>query len=220
MRRGLFVLDMDGTLLLDNSWLVLHKAFGLTALEDDVLLQLYQEGVVNYREWTDLIVRIYKSRGYATKARAYNALNSCRVHPQANQLVKTVKELGLQPVVLSGGLDVLVQDVARRLQIKRWAANHTMAFNDEGALEDLVIQDDDVAFKVSTLEYWCEKLDIDPTQCFCLGDGQNDEGIFKLTRRGILVFGSSAPPESSLCWRKVSDIANVIELLRNEVARR
>ena len=209
MSTGLVVFDMDGTVLNHNSWLKLHHAFGLDDGEDEVMLRWYSEGVLTYREWTDLIMRIYRARGRATRQRALEVFDRCTPHLAAHAVVAEVRARGFEVALVSGGIDILVESIARRLGIERHRANHRMVFDGEDQLVGMEMSDNDDAFKVTTLKDFCSEIGIPANACFCVGDGLNDRGVFDLTGHGILLCPPDTLPPFESYWKRVSDLSEV-----------
>lgn len=213
MSHGLVVFDMDGTVLEHNSWVALHRAFGLTDEEDRVMLRWHSEGVTTYPEWSNLITRIYKARGLATKQRALEVFEQCMPHNAARSVVAEVRARGFDVALISGGIDILAERTARVLGIERHHANHRMVFDDEDRLVDLECRGEDEAFKVAALLECCSEIGIPPDACFCVGDGLNDGGLFALTGRGILVCPPEMSPPFDHYWQRVPDLNDVLQLL-------
>lgn len=219
MSRPLLVLDLDGTVLLDNSWITLHAAFGLRPEEDRVLHGLYDEGILSYAGWTALILSIYRSRACANRQAALDAFATCRLHPATVDLVEGARDRGLEPALLSGGVSMLVDRIADQLDISLRAANHTLSFKEDGTVADLVICGDDVDFKMSTLQRWCLDRGVSPGRCFCVGDGANDRAIFELTGRGILICPPQNPPPFSNYWYRTSNLSSVLSIIDQELEK-
>ncbi len=206
--RELVVFDMDDTLLLNNSWVELHRAFGLSESEDRMMLDWFAEGVLTYRQWADLIARIYRSRKKANRGRADAAFRNCSLHPSVHAVVAEMKRRGYEVAILSGGIHDLVADVARRLELRHFLGNHSLLYDEHDRFLGLDIAGNDFEFKVNALSALCDRLGISPRACYCVGDGMNDEKLFELTGRGILICPPGTSPRTRSHWRRISDLSD------------
>lgn len=204
--KQLIVFDMDDTLLVNNSWVELHRAFGLSELEDRMMLDWYAEGVLTYRLWADLIARIYRSRKKANRQRAAEAFKDCLLQPSAPAVVAEMKRRGYEVAILSGGVHDLVADVARRLEVRYFLGNQRIRYDEQDRFVDLETSGDEDVFKVKALYALCERLGISPKACYCVADGMNDEGIFELTGRGILICPPEKTPRTKSHWCRISHL--------------
>jgi phosphoserine phosphatase len=207
------VFDMDGTLLRVNSWEELHRAYGLDDTEDRTMLRWYQDGILDYPAWTDLIVRIYMARGRATQENAMAAFDRYSLDPAAQDVVDEVHRRGLRTLLLSGGIDELVSRVAGALGIQRFVGNHNMRFGPEGNFVGFEIRGDDRTFKVEQLAAFCAEQDLAPSDCVCVGDGCNDAGIFELTGHGVLLCPPDRSPPFKNYWRRAARLEDLITYL-------
>lgn len=209
----LVVFDMDGTLLVNNSWIEVHTAFGLDPAEDQLMLRWYEEKIIDYALWTNLISRVYRTRGHASRQRIREASRRCAIHPLASQLVNKFRERNYEVALLSGGIDLIVEEVANCLKITRFAGNHTIRFDESGSFSCFDIYDSDARFKVSKLLEYCSELGVELKECLCIGDGHNDQDIFAATGRGILVCPADRSPPHNIFWKRVYDLGDVASLL-------
>lgn len=208
------VLDMDGTVLRMNSWQELHRCCGLLEAEDQVMLRWYSEGAISYRQWTDLISSIYRARGVATRDAVRAAFDRCAVDPSAEELVADIQRRGLRLILLSGGVDDLVDRVADQLRIEERAANHRIAFAADGRFAGFEIQGDDAQFKIARFKAFCERYSILPDECICVGDGCNDRLIFELSGRGVLYCPPGRVPPDMPFWRRAESLRDVQMILK------
>jgi|CXWL01.1.fsa_nt_gi phosphoserine phosphatase len=208
------VLDMDGTVLPANSWQELHRSCGLLEAEDQVMLRWYSEGAISYGQWTDLIASVYRARGMATRDAVLAAFDRCAVDPSAEELVAEIQRRGLRLILLSGGVDDLVDRVADHLGIEERFANHRIAYGADGWFAGFEIQGDDAQFKVARLMAFCKRHAFLPHECMCVGDGCNDRLIFELTGRGVLYCPPGRVPPDVPFWRRVENLRDVVMILK------
>ncbi|HVS32000.1 MAG TPA: HAD-IB family phosphatase [Thermoanaerobaculia bacterium] len=211
--KRLLVLDMDGTVLAENSWQSLHEAFGLRAEEDAVMLEWYRQGILSYADWTRLIEKIYVQRGLATRQRAVTALYGCRIRDGARELVDGARRRGYDIALISGGVSLLVERVAHELGIDHWSANHRLRFDDDGRFIALDMKGDDAEFKAAELAALCGRLKLPSSDCYCIGNGCNDRLVFELSGHGILVCDADKPRPFSGAWNEVRELAEALSVL-------
>lgn len=202
--------DLNKTLIHENSWLDLNRALGVTDEEDELFLRLYDEGIITYIEWTDLLTRIYKQRGKANRQNAVNALHNYTYVDGAKEIVTYLQNKGYQIALISGSIDILVGRVAAELGITLFEANHRFVFDANDQLKEIVTYGQDDLAKVNHLEHFCQTIGIRLTECVCVGDGDNDLELFRRTGHGITFTGSKIAEEAEYTINSLSDLRNIL----------
>ena len=111
----LVVFDVDGTLTSHASiWWRLHEHFN-TEEEGRVFYDQYFSGEISYNEWADLDAGLWKGQSLDEVMKVVDATE---LVPGAIETVANLKEHGIHVAILSGGLDIMAENVARRLGIE------------------------------------------------------------------------------------------------------
>ena len=206
----LICFDLNKTLVAENSWLILNAALGITPEEDAIMHEQYKSGQISYLEWQSLIEAQYKKSPIADKTNIAKILNNYTYLLGAKDLIKYLSEKGYPICLISGAPDILVAHIAAELNIKYWFSNNTFIFAEDGRFDHIDVIEDEVQMKVTSLTKLCQELQIDPTECVCIGDGDNELEIFNLTKHGI-TFPSSKIIKQA--WKVIDGLADLQKIL-------
>lgn len=205
----LICFDLNKTLIKENSWLDLNLAMGMTEIEDKLLMQWDEEGIIDYKEGQSLITRIYKQRGKANYKEIVKALSNYTYIVGAKELINYLKEKGYTIALISGSMDLVVELVAKDLKIEHFAANNIFIFDEKDNLEDIITFGQDSRLKLRLLESLCRRLDTKIENCICVGDGENDIELFKRTK-GITFEDSKIKEYAWKCVGSLNEIKSII----------
>lgn len=187
---------MDGTLTKHSSvWWRLHEQFE-TTVEGKLYYNQYFAGEITYDEWADLDAGLWKGR---TLEEVMKVVMSTQLAPGAKEVIQTLKDHGLTTAILSGGLDVMANDIGRRVGIDYVLTN--ILRHEDGILTGGV--DNLVAWggKADVIHQISKHFEIPLEKTAFVGDGRNDMSVFKVVGLSI-----AYNPED----QDVADAANVV----------
>ncbi len=202
--------DLNKTLIKENSWLDLNVAMGMLKEEDELLLKWYEESVISYKQWQEIIQNIYKKRGKAKLETISKVLSNYTYLDGAKDIVDYLQSKGYHLALISGSIDILVDKVAKDLQIELFEANNVFVFDSDNYLESINFFDDEKLAKVRHLQSFCRKLDLDITECACIGDGDNDSEIFIHSKHGITFKDSKI---TNISWKTIDNLLDIKSIL-------
>ena len=208
----LICFDLDGTILNNNSWYELNLAFGMPIEEDQRLLGEYRLGRFSYEDWLQKILVFFQKSGKADFRTITDILYqlSTDYKEGVEEIINYLKSKNYRIALISGSNDILVNLVAKNLGIKFTRASNVFVFDENKNLEDIITQGDDSQAKVKFLEDFCRKLDLMTDECACIGDSQNDIGLFRKTGHGITFFGAEIEKEA---WKVINKLSDLKEIL-------
>ena len=133
-RIRLVAFDVDGVLVpVRSSWGYLHERLG-TQEESSANYRLFMMGRIGYWEWMYLDTLAWlEARPGLTRWDLEDLFEEVPLSPGAVEAVKLLREAGIEPVLVSGGVDVLVSRVARLLGVRHWVSPQ-LAFDPWGRL--------------------------------------------------------------------------------------
>jgi len=106
------VFDMDGTLTVPRScWVEIHKAFGSN---NDKGLERYLQGEISDSEFLELDLQLWREAlggGPVLVARVMEVLDGIPLAAGAIEAIRAILTAGLDVVILTGGLDWLVNRI-------------------------------------------------------------------------------------------------------------
>jgi phosphoserine phosphatase len=125
----LAALDMDGTVLEhDSSWVALHRAFGTTK-KGEASLKLYAEGKIDYKEFMRRDISSWP-RG-VTEHEIRKILSGYTTRAEARPTIDELRRRGIKTALVTSGIDILAEEVAKELGIDYWVANG-LRFDEDG----------------------------------------------------------------------------------------
>jgi phosphoserine phosphatase len=179
--------DLNKTLIRENSWYDLNLAMGISNEEDELLYRWSpeSEGILSYREWIDILVRLMKARGKASKQNIEKVLLNFNYLDGAKDVVKAVRDRGYTVGLITGALSPIADKVAHELHMDFVYCNAQMEFDENEMLHDIRLGGEDFAAKVDAIADLRQRYP-DAQEIYYVADGDTDEAIFKVTK-GIMV---------------------------------
>lgn len=202
--------DLNKTLVRENSWYDLNLALGISHEQDEEWFNQYEAGHLNYHDWMKLLLAEYKKSPQANLIHITEILSRYNYVSGAKEIVTYLQGKGYHIALISGGMDILVDKVAKELGIELSEANNQFVFNEDGKLEEIVAFDAEHLAKLHHLQSFCRKLGIDITECACVGDGDNDIELFKTSQHGITFRGSKIEAEA---WKVIDQLEDLHTIL-------
>lgn len=205
--------DVNGTLIEEKSWEILTCGRKDIADEIESAFSRYFRREIDINEAWQIMVRVLKRAGMANRDYMYKCWTAGgSLKDGAREIISYLKEKGYKIYFISCSIDAYLNYIARELGISGVYAGSHMIFDDTGELVSIESECLEGAdFKRRSLEMLAREEGADVKDIVCVGDGDNDIGIFKLTGRGIAM-GCN---KELLCnaWKAVdtlSEIKNII----------
>jgi phosphoserine phosphatase len=205
----LVVFDINDTLITTHSWEAFNVALGMTPEEDLTLWRLNEEGVLSNRHWVEVVNALYQKRGTPTKKLITDTLLEFEYMPHAKELVAKLKQK-YEVALISGAPDLLVEHIAKDLDIDMFGSNALLGFDAQDVLEEMVVLSNEPESKVIYLQAFCRRLGISENQVVAIGDGSNDIELFKRTGHGITFQDSKIKAHA---WKTVDSLQAIEDTL-------
>ena len=200
------VFDLDGTLLeAESSWGTLNRAFGHDNCDS---MALFQRGDIDYLEFMRRDIAGWPKPLHIDRVR--EALSGWVFRAGAPEVVAASRQRGLVVAILSGGVDVLAEEVAKALEIDHVLVNE-MVTDHRGFVTGDVRMRVDPLRKELALEELCRTVAIDPKACLALGDSEMDASLLRAAGLGVLL-GDAAQGEA-LGLHAVSELGELLDLM-------
>jgi len=178
--RGLCVMDVDGTLILEEVIDFLGREVG----REEEIAQLTSQamrGELGFE--TSLQERVALLKGLPVSV-FKKAFNSIHLTPNAQEFISILQKNGILVGLVSGGFTPIVERLAKFLSISYLSANQ-LEVKDGLLTGTLVGQIISPQVKKETLEKWREKLKLPKERTIAIGDGANDLLMLKSAGLGI-----------------------------------
>lgn len=122
----LVAFDMDGVLVdTVSSWVLVHRHFGVN---NEHSLEAYLNGEIDDREFIRRDVKLWKDKDpTVTLDKIRRVLDAAELMPGAKETLEELRSRGIRSVIVSAGIDLLAERVARELSIDMYFANGFVA---------------------------------------------------------------------------------------------
>ena len=178
--KGLCVMDVDGTLILEEVIDLFGREVGREE-EISLITSRAMRGELDFER--SLRDRVSFLEGLPISA-FDKVFNSIHLTPNAQEFISILQKNGILVGLLSGGFTPIVARLAKSLGIAYFSANQLEV--KEGLLTGkLVGQIINPEVKKDTLEQWREELKLSKDRTVAIGDGANDLLMLKSAGLGI-----------------------------------
>jgi phosphoserine phosphatase len=159
------VFDLDGTITpVDSLWRYLHDAFGTWDL-GKLAAQKYKRGEITYKEWAETDAGYWAG---TPLSEVKELLKKIPYRPGARELFQELKQKDVKTAILSAGLSILAEKVAKDLGADFAIANELQS--NDGRLTGGIIVRVGVGDKRRVIEQLAAKLEIPLSEVALVGD--------------------------------------------------
>ena len=178
--KGLCVMDVDGTLILEE----VIDLLGREAGREEEISQLTSRAMRGELDFeSSLRKRVSFLEGLPVSV-FEKVFNSIHLSPNAQEFVSILQKNGILVGLVSGGFSPIVERLAKSLGIAYFSANQ-LEVKDGLLIGKLVGQVISPEVKQSTLEQWRKELQLPRERTVAIGDGANDLLMLKSAGLGI-----------------------------------
>ena len=178
--KGLCVMDVDGTLLLEEVIDLLGREAGREE-EISLITSRAMRGELDFE--TSLRERVALLKGLPDSV-FDTVFNSIHLSPNAQKFISILQKNGILVGLVSGGFIPIVDRLAKSLGIAHFSANQ-LEVKDGLLTGKLIGQIISPEVKKETLEKWREELKLPKERTIAIGDGANDLLMLKSAGLGI-----------------------------------
>lgn len=205
------ILDVDGTLSEETSWLKLTQGLGASPEEHSLIFDQFKQGLLSYDEAKRRLIQLWQNTGNANRNYMEKMFRSWDLKKDAEETVNYLKK-AYRLCLISGAVDLYVQIVAEKLGVVDWYANTELIWNEKGELVDFNYEADQAGKKLQQFGEFIEKNQITEDKCAVVGDGDSDIALFRKLRYGIAVNKNPCPELESLAFKTVKELAELKEI--------
>jgi HAD superfamily phosphoserine phosphatase-like hydrolase len=206
------ILDIDGTVSAEHSWLALTRDLGADPDAHVRLYMAYRDGSATYEQSRDGLLELWRSTGNAKKEDFERIFAGLAFDQSAISVVDKLRQQ-YHLCLITGSMDLNARSVATRLGIDDWYANTTLHWDVDGNLSGMDYELDQASRKLQHLEMFCKANGYLTTECVAVGDGENDLGLFRVTGHGILIAKEHDPTLAAAAQTVISDLSELPAVL-------
>ncbi len=178
--KGLCVMDVDGTLILEEVIDLLGREAGREE-EISQITSRAMRGELDFESSLRKRVSLLEGLPVSVFDKVFNTIH---LTSNAQEFISILQKNDIQVGLVSGGFTLIVERLAKSLGIAYFSANN-LEVKDGHLTGKLVGQIISPEVKKETLEQWRKELKLSKERTIAIGDGANDLLILKSARLGI-----------------------------------
>jgi phosphoserine phosphatase len=175
--------DMDGVLIdVGSSWVMVHRHFGV---QNEASLRAYLNGEFDDREFIRRDAALWLRLKPKIRRSDFEAIFRVPpLMPGVEATVAALRRAGVTLAIVSGGVDVMAQEVARRLGVAHVAANG-FVYDADGHITGEGVVRTPLNDKAAPVVRFAQELGIPLRNVACVGNSLPDVSMFEVAGRGI-----------------------------------
>jgi len=178
--KGLCVMDVDGTLILEEVIDLLGREVGREE-EISLITSRAMQGELDFESSLRKRVSLLEGLPVSVFDKVFNTIH---LTSNAQEFISILQKNGILVGLVSGGFTPIVDKLAKSLDIAYFSANQ-LEVKDGLLTGKLVGQIISPEVKKETLEQWREELKLPQERTVAIGDGANDLLMLKSAELGI-----------------------------------
>ena len=178
--KGLCVMDVDGTLILEEVIDILGREAGREE-EISQITSRAMRGELNFESSLRKRVSLLEGLPVSVFDKAFDSIH---LSPNVQEFISILQKNGILVGLVSAGFTPIVERLAKSLGIAYFSANQ-LEDKDDHLTGKLVGQIISPQVKKETLEQWREELKLSKERTIAIGDGANDLLMLKSAGLGI-----------------------------------
>ena len=206
--KGLCVMDVDGTLILEEVIDLLGREAGCEE-EISKITRLAMQGKMDFE--TSLRERVALLKGLPV-AVFETVIKSIHLSQNAKEFISILQNNGILVGLVSGGFSPVVEALAESLDIHYLLANQ-LEVKDGVLTGRLVGEIVTPRVKKEILEKWREELDLPRERTIAIGDGANDLFMLKTEGLGVGFCAKEVEKKEIACHVDKRDFFEVLPLI-------
>ncbi|MCH7604513.1 HAD family phosphatase, partial [Patescibacteria group bacterium] len=162
--------DVDGTLVDSVSWFLLTEGLGCSSERHSEIFSRAKKQELSFLEGERMLTQMYRESGNATQEFIRGIFSRVRPKSEAKGAISYLKQNGYSVYLISGAIDMYVEEIARKLEVDGFYANSTLEFDSKGVLERLNYRGNQGEVKAKQLSELVDKLGIGIHETVFVGD--------------------------------------------------
>ena len=206
--KGLCVMDVDGTLILEEVIDLLGREVGREE-EISLITSRAMQGELDFESSLRKRVSLLEGLPVSVFDKVFNTIH---LTSNAQEFISILQKNGILVGLVSGGFTPMVERLAKSLDIAYFSANQ-LEVKDGFLTGKLVGQIINPEIKKDTLEQWRKELKLSKERTIAIGDGANDLLMLKSAGLGIAFCAKEVLKKEILNHVDKRDFLEVLSLI-------
>ena len=206
--KGLCVMDVDGTLILEEVIDLLGREAGREE-EISQITSRAMRGELNFERSLRDRVSLLEGLPISVFDKVFKSI---QLTPNAQKFISILQKNGILVGLVSGGFTPIVERLAKSLDIAYFSANQ-LEVKDGLLTGELVGQIISPEVKKDTLEQWRKELQLPRERTVAIGDGANDLLMLKSAGLGVGFCAKEVVKKEIACHVDKRDFFEVLPLI-------
>lgn len=205
--------DVNGTLVEESSWEIFAQGDKEVERQIDDIFDGYYSRKISIDEVWKGMVSMLKNAKRANREFIYGCWEKSNTFKDgAEEVISYLKEKGYRIYLISCSIDVSLEIMANKLKVDGFYAGSHLIFDSLGDLERITSEcGKGKEFKKEKLKELAQKEGIDVQEIVFVGDGDNDIGVFEMTKHGIAMGDNEKLLDCS--WKQTQSLREIKEIL-------
>ncbi len=207
------ITDVDSTLTERTTWYALTEKLGGSPYEHADLFMQFLRGEMTFHQVKKDLFKIWNTNGPVHKNQLVDIFRDIPLKGEAHAMVNNLKEAGYTLCLISGSIEMFIEEVAKKFEIEHYYGNSVFHFDNDGYWIDLEYSKDESKLKIEQFEDFLKKTGFKAEECLAIGDGDNDLELF--SRMPGIVVNPKSEHLKELAWQEIKYLPRVIQLLES-----
>lgn len=196
------ILDLDQTLTIDQgSWLQFTSLLGADPTIHLDIFNRFKKGELNYIDAKKELIGLWKTTSSLTRGEISKIFEKIELREGVVEAIKYLQSK-YHLCIISGAINIFVEVLARKLNIKDYYAVTKFIFDDYDVLIDFQYTLSRGKEKLSFLNEFTKKYNYSLNECAAIGDGDSDMPLFKQVALPILFIAEETSEENMIMVKK------------------
>lgn len=203
--------DLDGTLVDDTVfiWQTLHDTLNTDPVARKSAQDAHTAGRLTYKQWFEHDLRLFRNAG-AGREQIREVIHTLKPMSGAREVLEELKTRGHILGIVSGSLDIVVEELFGKNQFDHLLINH-IHFDESGQISGGIATPFDLAGKADGLRELARRENLPMNATAFVGDNFNDFWIAKIAGLAI-AFNCKSDELRTVCQVEIKG-TDLLELL-------
>ncbi len=212
--KKIICFDVNGTLIDQSSWEIFTSGEKEAEQELKDLFNNYYNNKISLGDFWEKMASALKKTGNANMGYICNHSDDINTLKNgAEDLINYLKDKGYKIYLISCSIDIYLEKLTQKLNLNGFYAGTKFLFNEEGELLSIKSEClENKNFKEEKIREISKDNSAEIEDIVFVGDGKNDIGAFKMTKKGIAI-DSKVKELRNIAWKNIRELEEIKDIL-------